>query len=199
MRSGAVLALLFLMGCGSGMDWQSPWQIALDRLTAEPPAATPGADALRAALTPAAMAQIEGPVLLVQVPQRGAVAVMTRVASNRGVDTYMSGDSISISLRDGILIGTRGLGFDLMVADISAVAPAIAAGAGQGTRTHRYLDGEDQIRVVTYDCRYQRENDAVTEICDGGGLPFRNHYMGMRTVQWVSPRNGALVIEWLKS
>ena len=198
MKWAVVLALVWLAGCGSVTDRTSPWQIVQDRLTAEPPAAGTSAAALRAALTPDALAQIEGPVLLVQVPLRGTVAVMTRVASNQGVDTYMSGDSISISLREGVLVATRGMGFDLMIADIRAAAPAIAAGSGRATRIHRYLDGEDHGRAVRYDCLYRQENGLITEHCDGDGQTFRNTYAATVSMQWVSPRNGSLIIEWLK-
>lgn len=198
MKWAVVLALVWLAGCGSGTDRTSPWQIVQDRLTAEPPPATPSANALRAALTPAALAQIDGPVLLVQVPLRGTVAVMTRVASNQGVDTYMSGDSISISLREGVLVATRGMGFDLMIADIRAAASAIATGSGHATRIHRYLNGEGHSRAVRYECRYHLEGGTVTELCEGSGQTFSNTYSENVSMQWVSPRNGSLIIEWLK-
>lgn len=197
------LAFIGLLGCGTAVDPQSPLQLLLQRLTVDDTSPRPDADTLRAALTPAVLSSIDGPVLLVQIPERGSAAVLTRVSVNAGVETYLTPDGISLSLRHGVLVATRGLGFDLMTADVADTLQAITGNAATVAKTYRYLDGEDHIIARAFDCRYRWRAGAATETCEGGGLTFENTYLLAgsaisQSKQWVSPQAGYLIIEHLK-
>lgn len=56
-----------------------------------------------------------------------------------------------VSLNDGILIGTRGLGVDLMSAEAPSLA-AIKSLAQDYRRTYHYIDGADQMVRKSYTC-----------------------------------------------
>ena len=118
---------------------------------------------------------------------------------NRDVVTYLTPDGISVSLRHGVLVATRGLGFDLMTADVSAVIPAIRNRSQEVIRVHRYLDGEEQVVIRTFICDYSGAG-TVTETCYSDGLRITNTYdLGGRAIrasrQWVSPEQGYLRVE----
>ena len=97
------------------------------RLAGGEEAPRPTADQLRAAITPEFRAQSGNKPLLIVTSQRVPVSsILTMFAENGGVRTYLSPDQISFSLRNGVLVATRGLGDDLMSADVSDVEPVLA-------------------------------------------------------------------------
>jgi hypothetical protein len=107
---------------------------------------------------------------------------------NNGVQTWSSTSYQTISLRDGVMVATRGFGPDLM----SSVLPAISTIAtGRGTTRHRYsyLDGADQPQSLDYICTLAAAGvesidvmakpfatRKVTESCSGPAGTFTNEY-----------------------
>ena len=88
------------------------------RLAGGEEAPRPTADQLRAAITPEFRAQSGNKPLLIVTSQRVPVSsILTMFAENGGGRTYLSPDQISFSLRNGVLVATRGLGDDLMSAE----------------------------------------------------------------------------------
>jgi len=157
---------------------------------------------MRAALTPAILARINVPVILAHLPERDAVALLTKVETNQGVDTYLSPDGISISLRDGMIVATRGLGFDLMRADTERSLAAIAAPPQTISRGYDHLDGENHVISVTYECVYVVVSSRQTkETCSLPRQRFENVYQRnqagkiINSRQWVSPQIGWIIIE----
>ncbi len=190
----------------------------------------PGGDALTQALTgmagelvgrrgeaepaqPLTRAMIEAsgqPMMLAIAPSRGTQALLVPVARNRGVDVWATGDSATLSLRDGIFIASRGLGNDLM----SAAAPSgaqITAGAGNTSRSYFTLDGEDRTQRADFACTLSRHAAApieiverqfevheVKETCIGAENGFVNRYWIDRrgrivqSLQWVGTDVGFL-------
>ena len=108
----------------------------------------------RVRVDPALIEGVTVPVLLAHLDARGSVATMARVAVNDGVATWQSGDAVSLSIRsDAILVATRGLGPDLMVADVEALDRALRSGGGsQLRRVHRHLDGDLQLGRAEWTC-----------------------------------------------
>jgi hypothetical protein len=203
MKYGAVLAFCVVAGCGTARDDPSALGQLFARLAPQQEAApTPDPALLRASLTPAVMAQIGVPVMIAQVPSRGAVALLSRVNSNRGVDTFLSADGISISTRNGMIVATRGFGFDLMRADTARALEGIARAPATVARAFDHLNGENQIVSVTYQCRYAANAERqVTESCASAAQAFENtHRLGdqggiVQSKQWVSAQIGVIILE----
>lgn len=83
---------------------------------------------LRTQLTPEVLAEIGGPLLLVEVPSAPAQAGMEPAGTNRGIVTWAAADSTLLIIQGGVVTGTRGLGFDLMNADARQTIAALRGG-----------------------------------------------------------------------
>lgn len=197
-------AAIILAGCGNIQDDDSVIGQIRAGLAAQKQTASPAPDiaALRARFTPEIMAQIGGPILIVQIPSRDAVAVLTRVGTNNDVDTFLTPDGITISLRNGMVVATRGLGFDLMTANVTEPLMAVTGTGDTAVRVHRYLDGENQIVAQSFGCAYAvTALRQVTETCTSASDDFENIFvMDARgniatSRQWISPQIGAVLIE----
>jgi len=137
-------------------------------------------------------------LMIAELEQNDRASIIVRKGMNRDVETYFTPDNISISLKEGVLIGTRGLGFDLMSADVSEVIAGLRNG-GQAVRIHRYLDGEDQIVIKSYICDYSG-NAQITETCYGKDHSFKNSYQTsagkvIASRQWIGPDLGYIRLE----
>ena len=113
--------------------------------------ATAGAPA-RAA-KPSAREKLEAkgkPALRVRAPALGQDAFLTVVDAKADVVTWTAQGQANFSLRDGVLIQTRGLGADLM----SAEAPSLAQlkGGASYPRIYYFLGADDAGTRRTYDC-----------------------------------------------
>lgn len=164
----------------------------------------PTAAQIRAQLTPEVRAQLGNvPLLIATLEQSRASSVLIKQQSNGSVSTYFTPDGISVSLNGGVLVATRGLGFDLMSSDTAQSRSAILARGGQGVvRLHRYLDGENHTALRSFVCDVRRqEHGWLQETCHGDGITFENSYLlgrGGRIIkskQWVGPRKGYITIE----
>ncbi|MFO8124904.1 YjbF family lipoprotein [Yoonia sp.] len=152
--------------------------------------------------------------LLLFVPVNDDVATtFARVSRNNDLMTWVSDEGDSLTLQDGITVATRGLGNDLMGADLAQVHSALVRGSGSAVRIHDYLDGEDKIVREKYACEIATLRSAVIEIfeikhqtrivsetCIGDVGSFRNLYwidaagMIWQSRQRVSARVGAVDI-----
>ena len=138
------------------------------------------------------------PVLQVGIPKLGTEASLKRIGVNGGVETWMSGDGVSVSLNQGVIVATRGLGFDLMAADVGNTLAAMAAGGMPDPyrRQMRYLTADNHARYLSAGCRMTLERDLFTETCATHSGHFTNTYplTGQGSRQWVSPEIGYLKI-----
>ncbi|MEB8387645.1 YjbF family lipoprotein [Rhodobacteraceae bacterium KMM 6894] len=164
------------------------------------------------------LASTNAPVIALAIPNRKAATVMSQLDVNHGYATFGTSDRRSVTLRGGMVTGTRGLGEDIMSSDISGVQ-ALIAGRRNGTaqRVTRYLNGEDvtvaqvttcTVSVGTTD-RYQlaEVNSAATsvsETCRAEGGEFTNTYRVAPTGRvlqsrfWHSPMNEYITIQALR-
>ena len=156
-----------------------------------------------------------GEVLLVTLRARGAVAPMLRTGQNGNRVTWASPGKVSMTFEDGILISTRGLGDDLMGADIGSLASAIRAGSGTVQRKHSYLNSLDQIVTNEVTCTITSGGTEtvgllagpanlrkVTERCEGRRLVFENTYwlrgsQIIKSLQAIAPSQGFIETEQL--
>ena len=98
------------------------------------------------------------------------------------------------------MVGTRGLGNDLMTADVAQTRAKLRSG-GAATRVHRRMTGENGVAVATYDCGLSRNGNTVTESCAGPDGQFQNTYVLDKagrvaaSRQWLSPQSGYVTIQ----
>lgn len=151
---------------------------------------------------------LAGPVMRVQIPSRGANAALSRVAVNKDVETWLAIDNISLSFRQGVLVASRGLGFDLMVADAQNTLTAIATQSPDVYRRQmRYLTGDHQSFYLNAGCSIAfvgpeaiagQRLDRVEERCKARNDLFTNVFWRdgsgrvVQSKQWVSPQVGYL-------
>lgn len=144
-------------------------------------------------------AQIEAqPVdlLRISIISREATSVFTKVAENGPRVTWQSGQGVGVILQGGLVIGTRGIGDDVMGSDVSGAVSSLRGG-GNHLRTLEFLNGLGQIERRTYRCQTVRSrNDDIMifdvtyattimeETCTGDAGEFKNTY-------WVD-RNGVI-------
>ncbi|SOC19861.1 group 4 capsule polysaccharide lipoprotein GfcB/YjbF [Phaeovulum vinaykumarii] len=133
----------------------------------------------------------------------------------RATASFISQDDVGIALRNGFLVGTRGLGDDLLAADESRVAPLVLA-RRPGVVDHFYTvlgpDAQAVRRATRCVLRAAPPEvvdlgpekvtaDVMTEDCNGTGLSFQNAYWIERGTtrivqsrQWGGPVNGSLAL-----
>jgi len=197
----ALATLAVLSSCGSRQSEESVLgPIAQSLIGFTQPASTPASmEDIRRQVTPQVRQRFRHTSLMIaQLESNDRASILVRKGENRDVETYFTPDNISISLQDGVLIATRGLGFDLMSADVSDTIAGLRRG-GRAVRIHRYLDGEDQIVIKSYICDY-RGNANVTETCHGKDHTFENNYQMsagqiIASRQWIGPHHGYIRLE----
>ncbi len=175
------------------------------------PQATP-----RDQLTPELAAHAGTPLQIATFPGRdGTQVLFSPETRGRGALSWRSPSGEGIVTEGGLLLATRGLGGDLMIADLSDVPAALAGRTRQAERVHRYLDGENHLVARAYVCDYTRAADQteayfrsipatrVTETCSGLNDGFENRYWIdgagriVRSVEWVSAAVGHVEREQL--
>lgn len=142
-----------------------------------------------------------GPARLrVTLPATGAQATLAPVARNGDVTVWQTLDGITLSFRSGVLVATRGLGDDLMSADVNGTL-AMLRGTDEATHyphIRSYLDGEDRTVFRSFQCRRDARAEAaparrITERCASPHGETTNTYWLdqtgeiTRSRQWVSP------------
>lgn len=195
MRALAALALAGLVA-GCGLAPESPLT-DLVRGAAKDLGLGRGAadmDAQRAALIARAQTSSE-PVLMVELSDRQWVATLGIVGRNDAAVTWLDGSGVSLVTRRGVVIATRGLGADLMSADMGGTLGAIAGGAARYPRMHRYLSGEGAPVELFFRCTPTQSGARVTETCRAGQTQFTNTYdlrdgAVIQSRQWLGPDIG---------
>lgn len=144
--------------------------------------------------------------LYAELPSRGATATLVVEAVNGTVTTWRTADNVTLSFDDGVLVATRGLGFDLMGAGAEKTLAALAGGdPGPYRRQYRYLDGQNHAAYVTAGCTVQDRGAETVggrrlwrhdEICESFHTAFTNTYWSdgggwvLRSRQWIGPQIG---------
>lgn len=162
-------------------------------------------------LTRESVEAAETDFLIVAVVDRDAFATVQQAGTNGQFTTWLGADGIGLTYNNGVLTGSRGLGDDLIAADVSDVSQALRSGKATGTRIHDYLDGLDQIQRRTFQCDYRRlgqetitileftySTQKIVESCVSQTSGFENLYWIDRSGviwqsrQWVSDLVGYL-------
>lgn len=202
----AFAAAALLGACGNNGNREDLLAVigtSLDQLGSDPAGAS--AEELVARLTPEVREELgDIDLLVVTLEEPNLSSFLYEAEANGDVTTFFTLDGVSLSLRDGVLVATRGLGFDLMIAEVSGLSPLLETG-GQYTRTHRYLDGEDRLASFDFHCEVT-PGPEVRETCKGHGFSFENRYahrerQGLFALsrQWIGPERGAIVMRDVSS
>lgn len=159
------------------------------------------------------------PRLRASLLKRGTSAMMHITGRNGDVVTWETPERISVSLAGGVLVATRGLGHDLMSAEVTEARAALAGSVPPGTEYPRFygsLDGEHRTRFRSFLCRVAvperdvvesigdgRKVTRITERCSDPDLEFTNVYWRapdgelVRSRQWIGPELGHIRLERL--
>ena len=146
-----------------------------------------------------------GPLIMAGFENLGQTQIMAMTGQNGGQRTYMTPAEEALILRGGMLVGTRGLGHDLSVAEPGTEALIRAGSAGRGQRVMRYFSGDGRERPLQFDCTVGAGPNpgVLVEDCRGHGTSFQNSYMvqgGQIAVsrQWIGPALGYVTIQTLR-
>ncbi|NEX48049.1 YjbF family lipoprotein [Pseudotabrizicola algicola] len=211
MKTTLVLGLLActtLVACGSDSDSIGTADIVRSFATSAIGTLSP-ADAGIERMTRARLAEVVTPVMLLTVDSTGQEALIAEIENNRGVETWSTVDDITISLRNGVIVATRGFGADLMAAS----GPNVTRSGGSYGRVHVLLNGEDNPEQTRFACTLQNAGAKAVEVveityqathmietCSAPGESFTNDYWitGDQKIrksrQWISPDLGYITI-----
>ncbi|VDS10696.1 hypothetical protein PARHAE_03914 [Paracoccus haematequi] len=207
----AASLLAGLAGCGNDSENAGPFgalaqtagQIAAERRAADQPAASAKSPQEAAA---EALRVNPGPLIQVGFENLGRTQVMAMTGQNGAMRTFMTPSEEAVILRNGMLVGTRGLGNDLSVAEPGTEGLIRAGGSGSGTRVMRYFAGDGVERPLQFACTVGAgpRPGVIVESCQGHGASFQNSYMvqgGQIPVsrQWVGPALGYVTIQTLRN
>lgn len=187
--------------------------VALSGCTTPPP---PTAAQIRAQIARLPADAIDRPLLLADLPSVPTAATLRIVGRNGDVATWQAADGTQLSFRQGVLVATRGLGHDLMSADVSGTRAALAGdNTGGHARFASYLDGQNRSVFVSFLCRITDRDTAVADVgrgvpatrvaesCTSPELSVTHEYWiaadgtMIRSRQWVSPEIGHVATERL--
>lgn len=160
----------------------------------------------------------KGPLILASFENTGYTDIFGMVGENGTMRTYNSPEQRAIILRNGVIAGTRGFGFDVMSAETSDVTQLIRARqAGRAKKTVRYLDGLGFERPIPFDCEITTGPSAtypfagqewagqqVVERCSGSGVSIANSYVVssagqiLASRQWVMPEIGYVTVQTVR-
>lgn len=208
----ALIGAFLLSACGNDPEPTSNGAVLKSLSSAGMARITSGGTAAEP-ITRARLAEVVTPVMLITIERTGVEALFAEIETARGVETWSSVDDLTISLRNGVIVATRGFGPDLMAASVPSVS--LASGNGQGhTRRHSTLNGEDQPVQTDFACRFVSDGVKAVEIveityqlthiaetCTAGDVSFQNEFwIGSdqkirKSRQWISADGGFLTIE----
>lgn len=131
---------------------------------------------LRSQLTPEVASQLPVRVMLVELPQAGSAA-LTGIDTVKGETvTWRSLEDQALTIQSGVVIATRGLAFDLMGSNIGLNPSDLFAQyeyRDTSVRSFSFLDGENILTTVSYECRYDIQPPEIVARLNGGTeLPF---------------------------
>lgn len=203
--TGAALALLVLAGCGGagapgasegpGAEGPTRGERALALVGSARRVlggvSSPGLGLPRPvpAFTPEAVAADPGAFRVVQVNALGLQETARVVEANARATTLALQSGPTALFVDGVLVGTRGFGDDLLTLESTGVLAALRAGGGTLQRRMERLDGQDRVVTDAFACTVTaagvedvnlgvREVAArrLDEACRGSRIGFDNIY-----------------------
>ena len=215
IRASLLIAtVLALAGCGSDVDetltartFQAFGQKVIGNARSNRPAPLNLTRARLAGLPPADLATVVA---------TGAEAVIFEVGQNGDTQTWSSVDDKTLAIRQGQIVGTRGLRGDLVAAEVPPLS-RIASGDGEHSRVLVTIGEEEKVRRSRYDCTLSvlgSETVAfversyatrrVQETCSGEDGNFTNDYWFQggtlrQSRQWMGADLGHILLSRLRN
>ena len=140
-----LITMMALTACGNQPDRGKGLEIVkgLANKTTRISPTLPSAEELTQGIT-AALKNTEKPLALAYIEDRKNFTLLTEVSMNGPYSTWVSPDRRTLSEQQGVIISSRGLGADLMAAEVNSSLRLIRTKkSGTAGRTHIYLDGEN--------------------------------------------------------
>ena len=154
------------------------------------------------------------PILFVELPS-GQNGTLTKYPGSGKTETWLDRDGATVTLRNGVLKATRGLGNDIMGGETNMPDWSLISNKQKYRRTMSYLEKDNQIIVYHYDCSIEAvEGDQNIEIfqeifitklyvesCAFKDKDFKNkffvdkNYLVRKSLQYHSDKVGYLIIE----
>ena len=152
-----------------------------------------------AGINPETLENLGFSVIYADLPSIQKASFMRPMERNANVETWVSTQGTSLSMADGIIVATRGYGYDLA----SSKRPTLSE-LQQNAKTkesyesaYRHWDLEGNLRTRVGLCKAARIANQIQEQCSINGLKVTNSYelgpQGITTsLQWISPERGYL-------
>ncbi len=146
-RAVGAASLLALAACSNDPASESVSSSVTQTIAARLKGAEAPVDA-RKVLTPAQIASSPTSLLLVVLETKDISLTAYPIASSFGTVQWTDATGGGLLTRDGVLVGTRGLGFDLMQAETEPLRAALRAGGGRDVLRveHRLNGASEQVR-----------------------------------------------------
>jgi uncharacterized protein YcfL len=206
----ACLAALLLAACGDNAadTVLNVLNTSADVLTAGDTADRGTAPGLAAdGFTPEQVAASPDDYRLFTINALGIAELARRLTSADGRETFVSQSGFTAAYKDGVLVATRGLiGEDIMAASAPGLLDTLAAGGGTINRAIETLDSLNQIQTATFTCTIAPAGTETVNLgirsvsaarfdenCRGTALIFDNIYwlddqgVILASRQYVSP------------
>jgi hypothetical protein len=216
VRAAMALALAALVaGCGNAPDtgFGGKQVLALAGSLVKPGTRKATGPVVAMDIPAEALASWPEPLISAAVEDTRSAAVLGRIARNGANETYASHTGNHVTLRQGVVVATRGLGADLM-SSAPPTRAALAAGQGSYSRSWQWLDGLDQTVSVTMTCTLAvsgqetvvfagkaQATRVVAETCTGAdGARVENRYwidragILRKSRQWLGQDAGYLLL-----
>lgn len=155
----ALTAMALLGGCSSDSDRVTNLpKLLKDTLTTAAKARREGPKPI-VNVTPKMLAETKIAALQVNPVKLGGSDFLRRVARRNDsefgtVEVWNSSDNAQVFLRNGVLVGTRGVGGDIISSNASATVRAVSQGrSGSGSRSYRVSNGDNTDQLVNLSCR----------------------------------------------
>lgn len=215
---GLAVLPLALLGCSAGQNVTSPGLALQEILIAQGRASLgrngdPYAQVM--ALTRAELDTLGQTVLRAQIPDMRLAAVLLLSQDRAPYSIWRTPDNVTLQLRSGMIIGSRGVGADLVSVEDPHMIAVLEGRAGPGTarRVNRAFNGLNETVATEFSCVIEdRGATSVTvaslsypvrhlrQICTSPNENFVNEYWQQgRTVwksrQWFNSRLGYMTVE----
>ncbi|PRY23016.1 group 4 capsule polysaccharide lipoprotein GfcB/YjbF [Aliiruegeria haliotis] len=225
-----VAALTFVAvaaGCGNTPDKAKGWETLYEayqdqQASRKSKGGSAGGEAAQkqAQSIQKAIASSKVPLKLAVLEETQRTAVLIRFAQNGPYTTWRTSSRQTVTTRNGIVTGTRGLGYDLMSSDLGTASSMITGRrSGQANRVYRHLSGENHEVPMLMRCSYSPSGSDTVQLPTGrsysatkmsercendDGLKIRNTYWVTsggaipQSIQWISPEVGKVALQTLK-
>lgn len=196
-----LLLVLVLLGCASGKE-EVPLQVEIFNASRSIISDRTSKDDARPVVTRADLDQIQGSFMEVTIERQdivGYVGIGTERRDDQPgkITVWRTEDDVSLAMRNGVLIATRGMGGDVISSSVQVSDTTLGPSAG-GEHVQVIRDGDDNAVRLSLACELvdfgsetitiierQYPTRHLQQRCQGGGGSVVNDY-------WVDSRAGLI-------